>query len=976
MMTASSSTCRRACKRSCASPSRVPVSGRAGDGLATLPLPGLRGTLELNLPRGWTAIADDAPLTTGADGVLRAALPGATSVALRLRPIDAAAVAAGVRLATESAWQLALGEDRVELAGTVAFTVRAGALRTATLRLPAGWAATTVDGPGVAGWSQQGEAVTVTWSAPQTGSARVALAAVAARPAAERIDARVGIDGAELAAGRLALRATAGERPQLEEDPALRRDEPRGDEARAVRWSEAPARLLVTWARSSEALTVTAHAAALVDADRVQLALHLALAGRGAWDGGLIALPEPWRLVDVSGAAGALTVQGGTRGVRLGVATPLGDGARITVRLDADRAALGARFAVPALLPSGLTCERVRWLVGDAPGWRAGAEPGAGVIADDVAAVARVLELSGIAGRWRQAWRRPADGTLAIALAPEAVRLAASASHYLVLGADELRWSARLQLTPEEGAAGAFTIDLPPGAQVRAVRCRDLAEQRRDGQTVRLRLAAPSRTAVVVELDLALPLSAGVVAAGGLTVRDALLGAQAVALVADDDGAQVTTRGSSLDARRDLPMQFPLGVDPSLVTERWSATANDWRLEVRRAALDPVGTDDGLVTLVDAQAAVAADGEIRARATWHLINRSRSRIAVRLPEGVTLWEARVDGAVTVPRALETADRVAIPVRPLRAGEGATRLVLTWRQAAATGPLRARLPVLDGVKLTQVVWRFSAPDGATLTWRAGALRPTTAADGEAARAQRVVDELRRLRDQGGNLKDAALARCNGSLAALELELQDNVIALHRFGGSVAVPAQAGGAAADAQQELFVQGWDYSGNSNRELIETLAMSSAALRSQSTFNAEVIQTRAGKRGKLNLTQDNQRWQSDAPALANVQAKAEAPTVRSDDLPARAAVGALPWSSALAVASGGLGAGEAPAGWRNAADRALLGVDLLSDLVDPALVLAGQGGDIEIELAMERPAAPWWPWLLLAAGVLAAAGVLVRRR
>jgi hypothetical protein len=412
-------------------------------------------------------------------------------------------------------------------------------------------------------------------------------------------------------------------------------------------------------------------------------------------------------------------------------------------------------------------------------------------------------------------------------------------------------------------------------------------------------------------------------------------------------------------------MQLPQGVDGALVSQRWQATAADWRLNLQRAELTPSAGDDGLVTLIDAVASIAPDGELRGRAVWHVINRTRSQLDLRLPPGAVLWELRRDGVVITPRDLGDARRVAVSVRPLRSGEAASRIAITWRQPG-TGPhINAPLPLLEGLTVTQVVWRISGPDGRVLRLDGGHLRSTAMVAGEVLRANRVADELRRLRQQGDHLKDAALLRYNGQLAQLESELNDHLTTLHRLGGSVPMALQP---ATEATAQTNYS-WDTRNNSNPLEIGALQGVLDAVQSQSADNRRLYNTRNSRREKLNLYSSSQIWSKSGPSAQGLtQAQDMHTQLRSADDNGVAHL-------RLRVQS--LGLGHAPVGFASDPTRSLLGLDLLGTSCSSAVVLAGQGGEPHLRAELLSPNAPWWPWPVTAvAGLLAVSALWPRRK
>ena len=922
----------------------VPLVADGGQWALSVPLLPGGGGMDLAVAPGWEPLSAQATFTRTVDGLFTADLPTRSErLALRLRRADAAAPRE-VHLALEQRLLVTLQLDRLLWTADIDLAIQGGTLRELHLLLPAGLVLGNIDSPGLAGWRQTGSAVDLTWAAAVGGPVQVRASGILPHAPGDGVaGVAVALDcpGAERLQGRLGLvgrgeRAQRIERLIADGDTSLLRAEPAEGEDLAVRWNDRPAGLRVRWEQVGADLHAVMRAAAVVDAQHVQVAARLVLSGRGTADGLRLKLPPPWRVLRVGGSgATAITSgfigDGAERILLMRSATALTAGNDVTLWLAADRVQLGDGFDLPDLWSAdGLAMDRQSWLLGDDGGRRltVAPTPQSAVTATTPLAAEFASELPTGAG-WRQAFERRGGTPLRLALVAESPRMTVTASHYLVLEAERLRWSARLVFTPQQGDVLDLVCRLPTGARLVRSSCRDLGSLiLADDGLLTARLTAPACGSTTLDLDLELAVDGAspLRVAAITTPAGTLLATQQVALVEDYELGLVHRTVEGLGEQPELPLALPAGVDASQVKLRWSAQRPDWSLTLRREPLVPAGGLDGIATMIDAYGAIAPDGELRSRATWHVLNRSRQQLRLAVPAGVELWEVRVDGRqVSCRRDPADAAVVWVPVRPLRAGEAASRVELTWRQlaGASSSPLHPVMPVFSELKPQQVLWRFAPPSGWSVSRRDGALRPIAATDADTERAKRVVEELARLRGQG-ELKDNALLRANDQLDQLELELNDYLVQMNTTG---------------SQQAKEIEG-----------------QIGQLRDDRLRNSSVFGQRAGSRKALGIGQRTRDWASAAAPSSSPVALV---------LPAD-----LPWREALSVESrASLGEGTPPPGHRAAGGRTMLGIDLVGD-APVGLTLRGIGGDFTVELVMTRDAVSWWS-ALLSAGV--AFGLLV---
>lgn len=909
----------------------LPVAGRDGRWTATLPLPALPGgTVRARLDTAWRFTLD------GRDGIPDGAetqrwdLPttGGTAACLLTRA-EAAAAAAAARLTIAQRLAVRLYADHLAWRAQVDGTGMGG--RQTAIMLPEHLVLTAVEGDGLADWRQDGRRVVLHWR-DTAEHRRLQLDGLIPRHGRDDAALALAVPGAVRSTGRLDLSHGAGARFTPLAHAALVRDHPAAGADLAWRWDDDAGDLTVRWQAEAVELRGTLQAAVLVGMDRVLCWRSVRLAGRGGVDALAWSLPAPWQPETVADLPATLTTTSGAGADRRAVLrSPRGvwrAGDTVHLLCSADRRTLGGRITLPEAVPDAghLTHERARWLVG-------GAGDGGLRLADAAMLTAQPLAGAGTglpaifrfaAGeRWLFAGLAGATPPVLVE-EPVALRVEVAADHYLVLAQDRLRWWTRLAYTVSAGALGELRCRLPAGAQLTALRCRDLGSWVQEGDAVTVRLSAPARSAHVLELDLELPLAEGVAQVAPPTTPWGMRLSR-VALV-DEDGTGLV----HLDPQGLVPADagdaggLPPGIAATAVPNRWRSERPAWTLGVRRETVNEAGGADGVVTLVDGHTALAPDGEMRSRALWHLLNRTRTRLALAIPAGVELWEVQVDGRPVRPRedaaSTGTERTVHIPVTPLRPGAAATRIALTWRQAPVGGSrISLRPPRLTGLNVVQVAWRCTAPDGWRLERHSGSLEDAGDVAVANLKVQRVLDDVARL-NRLGNLTDNGLRRQAEELAVLDQELNDHLTALEGLGAGLQAPRSPLLSSAKQQRD--------------EVAKARA-----------YNSGIHGSRATRRKQLQMDNQLLNWDLN-----------QAPERVQDSL----------------------GPGQAPPGWRAAAGGALLGVELIPAQPGRTLALRGQGAELDVELTLRRAPRPLWPWLALLTGLVlaACAGLALRRR
>jgi len=898
---------------------------------AVLPLPGLGGSLQLPVIPDWEWRVDDLPLPRtlspeNQESITSLPLRDQARLSLRRRDgrlpdILQASLHQNVRLT--------LHDDRIEWSADILAGLRGASVRSLTFSIPPGLSITTVEGAGLADWSTTETQVQVNWSSPVSGDNSIHLQGVVARsqttqaialqlPDARRSDGRVAIL-------RVESIQTRAERLSFLEDPGLSRDEPSVLEDSAVVWHAAQTPVAVRVQPIPADLRSRIRAAIVLNNTTLQIQAEMSLSGQGQIDVIDLLIPEPWRLVATStdddddyADMSHWRVGNGQR--HFIIRRPGGFVADTTIKLgfSCERMTIGNEFQLPDFRPVGLTVTDSMWAIGDIG--IAQLRLSNNYFANtDAARIAKNLGCpDGVT--WRGTWDGRKGPLAQLHIDESPLRTRASVSHYVVLEAGRLQASVHCLIQTESGALSQVIAQLPNGARLIRAQFPNYGSLVVD-DTGRLTatFATPVHGDIALDLDLEIPLTdEGEVTMHNIRLEGIAIGTQQVVLVEDDGYGIIRRKLTGLEPLDTLVLPLPTGVDATQVRWRWLAQAASWNLTLRREALALTGGLDGIATLVDIQSAVAPDGELRSRGTWHVLNRSRQHLRLDLPPGLDLWETRVDGR-TVSCRRDGDQVIWIPVRPLRAGEAARRIELTWRQDSDGNMPRLipRSPIFPELRIVQTLWRVIPPPGWSLARMSGSLREATSGESEQDRTDRVVEELNRLRGQT-DLKDRALIRCNGNLKALELELHD-----------YASQAEAQGSQAQSA--------------------SINSAIGALQKDYASNNMVFGNRSSGRMKLAIGTSTRSW-------APMQSELSSTLIL---IPAR------PWEAALTLAGDGrLGDGEAPAGPRGQLDRALLGIDLLGE-TEGGLVLRGSGiGDVVLSLNPSRTRS--WPWLAMISAVL----------
>lgn len=927
----------------------VPLTKVADEWATTLPLSAIPGgSLVLRVPTEFVPWSGGRALAADGDRWTLDLPVGQAQVTLVLRRPQAV-VARDLRLGVDQRVRVQTHHDRLEWSAVLTCNAQGGAVRRLAFTVPDGLALTAIEGDGVADWSQRGTQAEIIAASERTGTWTIKLAgvlAIAAGAAPER-GVLLTVAGAERISGRLDLVGGSGLRFDRPTGERIERVDPQEGADQAVRWGSDPGALVVGWRAVDDELSATVRAVLVVGVDRVRVHAALDLTGPGKRDALRLRIPAPWEVVGVpAGTQIVWRTVDGQRECTLRTAKPWSAaGAMPEIRVEAERRVLGATISAPDLRPldGSITTARQVWLFAGAGDRRVrlddherqqamGVDAARGVMAS--------LAILGAGERWLQACSWRGDGSPRLTLVADDAVVRLTASHYLVLGQDRVRWSAHLVHQAEQGELTTLRCTLPAAARLVRVNAEGLGTWELNGRDLTVTLAAPTRASIPLDLELEIPLSGDALTIDGLILPGST--PQDVALVEEDDLGLVHLDAQGLDGITDraVPFSLPVGIDAAAVRHRWRSLRPQWSLGIRREALATTTGIDNVVTLVDVVSVLGVDGECRGRAVWQVLNRTRTHLTVELPAGVELWEARVAGADVRPRRGAKPNEVVLPVTPQRPGESAQAISLTWRERIdPSRRFSPGLPRFTDLKIMQGLWRVVPPPGYELKRRDGTLAVVDPVEIEASRAQNVIDELKRLRTLG-DLDDVGLKRLGDQLVTLDLQLSDNLISLQQV---------------EVQQDQSPQQQAF----NSRVIGEVNGNRSELQRELKRIDGVRTARGERRGKLGLDNSSQAWSKSAVAPASVGTYAARPALPlSDRKPQRLAPDAS------------LGAGQPPPGQRAEDQRALLGLDLLGDPGAGGLTLRGQTNDLRLELSMARAGGGFGPWLLLLASALVVIG------
>ncbi len=186
------------------------------------------------------------------------------------------------------------------------------------------------------------------------------------------------------------------------------------------------------------------------------------------------------------------------------------------------------------------------------------------------------------------------------------------------------------------------------------------------------------------------------------------------------------TAGDTAGATRLDVRELPAGVlgrTDQPVLMGFKVRNNDWSIPL---SIDQHEDLDVLVTVADmaeATSTLTADGRTMGRVVWHVRNNRRQFLRLQMPEGGTIWSARVAGRAVVP-ALDEQGRTLIPLVRSQAAGGslaAFSVEVVWVEdgeapdEGGRGSARFVLPRAD-IPITYMQWSVYTPSDAVVRRR--------------------------------------------------------------------------------------------------------------------------------------------------------------------------------------------------------------------------------------------------------------------
>lgn len=178
----------------------------------------------------------------------------------------------------------------------------------------------------------------------------------------------------------------------------------------------------------------------------------------------------------------------------------------------------------------------------------------------------------------------------------------------------------------------------------------------------------------------------------------------------------------------ELPAEFRL-LSSAPTLSAWQYTARDFTIGAKVEWFDPGETVDQVVDFLKLSTQISRDGQWVTDARFFVKSKSRAALRVKLPETVSLWEARVDEAPVNARKDRSETLIPLPAQPDPNQAVEISLRYGAKSADPDSP-RIMAPVLD-VPLVIGEWTVTGDENRTLVPRDGSadlVRPTQAETG--------------------------------------------------------------------------------------------------------------------------------------------------------------------------------------------------------------------------------------------------------
>jgi len=364
----------------------------------------------------------------------------------------------------------------------------------------------------------------------------------------------------------------------------------------------------------------------------------------------------------------------------------------LRVRLEKNSAAVVGAWKLD--VPSHPAAKSVRGHLGisSAPGYRITPDTVEGLVEVPLAYFPR--QIPGLQQAWRirdEAWsaqvkvealeRSVQADVFHLYSLKEGAAYASVLINYFVVGAPATEW--RLAVPP-----GIGNIDIV-GQSVRR-------DWRREGDEIIITLHQPVLGASTLLLTFEQPMSArgGVLNPGEvrpLNVQAERGFIQIVSPTQVRHDIRQATGGLLKLEPMELPAEFRLmATAPSLAAYQY--TARPFDLKVGVASYDPAGTVAQVVDFARLSSHISGAGQVVTQARYFVKTRGQKSLRLTLPEKVTLWEARVDGAAVTART--DAAQTVIPLPAKNDPNETVEVALRFGRNSASATTVLQAPVLE------------------------------------------------------------------------------------------------------------------------------------------------------------------------------------------------------------------------------------------------------------------------------------------
>ncbi|MEM7167155.1 MAG: hypothetical protein AAF581_16960 [Planctomycetota bacterium] len=395
---------------------------------------------------------------------------------------------------------------------------------------------------------------------------------------------------------------------------------------------------------------------------------------------------------------------------------------------------------------------------------------------------------------YRFAYRsRRAQAPITVTARPRPSSLGATVASFVRIAQQRIAVSATVFLRVGPGARDAFTLQLPPGAELVSLETANLASRKTrtaaTGEAL-VEVSLQSRISGEHPVDLVyrlprpttstLSLTPLHVLENGVPLRDA---SHYIGIVQADRTVTLTTKVVGLSpVEADRFPTLPQGVSSQSLTPTYLAVSPEWSLEVSEQWIEEADRLDALIQLADLSTVIGYDGTIRTQVLYTLRNDRLQFLTVELPQATELWGVTVNGRpVAVGGGAARTLRIPVP----RGSNIPVEVAVSYAEGSITlggsgdrKRLRAPyLPTAQAVQVQQSIWSVQFPDGYTVTETGEKMRPAPASLRSAERLKNLLHQQERAykaAQSSGSRK--ARDRAEQQLARIGQELGDNLAQL--------------------------------------------------------------------------------------------------------------------------------------------------------------------------------------------------------